>query len=277
MKIFNAIDDAEIVPIFYEKTRDKLNVLISYAYLKGNGVKLTKTYRNKIDSLYLDSGAFSASMGKVHISLSEYRRFIRRFGTRFDEVFTLDDKFDDPDHNMNNQYYLEEDLPEGAKRPIPVLHDKKDPFKEFTEYVDQGHDYIAVGSNMKKDVLDKIWKDFPEIKIHIFGKLNRKLLFDYRPYSADASTWKKAVGFGKVMFWDTEDDKEYTIDFGEREGTNNNSIPFDKFHHKDQFETLLSDNFGYNRNMMISDYKAKQIVNLYFFKQLENIINSKSN
>ncbi len=45
MKIFNAIDDAEIVPNFFEKTGEKLNVLISYAYLKGNGVKLTKYYR----------------------------------------------------------------------------------------------------------------------------------------------------------------------------------------------------------------------------------------
>ena len=50
MKIFNAIADAETVRIFYEKTGEKLNVLVSYAYLKGNGVKLTKVYRDKIDS-----------------------------------------------------------------------------------------------------------------------------------------------------------------------------------------------------------------------------------
>jgi hypothetical protein len=276
MKILSAIDHADIVPIFWEKTRQKLNVLISYAYLKGSGVKLTRTYRKKIDSLYLDSGAFSASMGKVHISLSEYRRFIRRFGNRFDEVFTLDDKFDDPHHNMNNQHYLEEDLPSGSKRPIPVLHDKKDPMKEFTGYVDQGHDYIAVGSNMPRKVLDKIWKDFSQIKIHMFGKLNRKLLFDYRPYSADASTWAKAVGFGKIYYWDPEDNKEYTIDLGEREGTNKNIIPYDKFHHKNQLDSFLHEKFEYNRTQMMSDYTAKRIVNLYFFNNLGAIIDKQS-
>jgi len=276
MKIFNAIADAEILPIFFEKTGEKLNVLVSYAYLKGNGVKLTRDYRDKIDSLYLDSGAFTAASGKVHISLSEYRRFIRRFRDRFDEVFNLDDKFDDPNHNKQNQIYLEEDLPEGSKRPIPVLHDKVDPLTEFKEYVDEGHDYIAIGSNLAKEVLNVIWKDFSGIKIHMFGKLNRKLLFDYKPFSADASTWAKAVGFGKLYYWDPEDKEEYPINLGERVGSKGNGIPFDDFHHKSQFESFLRDKFGYNRTQLMSNYIAKQIVNLYFFKNLENIINAES-
>jgi hypothetical protein len=277
MKIFNAIADAKIVPIFYEKTEEKLNVLVSYAYLKGNGVKLTRDYRDKINLLYLDSGAFTAATGKVHISLSEYRRFIRRFGDRFDEVFNLDDKFDNPDHNKQNQIYLEEDLPEGFKRPIPVVHDKDDPLREFKEYADDGHDFIAIGSNLPRKVLDVIWKDFSGIKIHMFGKLDRKLLFDYKPFSADASTWAKAVGFGKLLYWDPEDKKEYPINLGEREGSKGNGIPFDDFHHKSQLVTFLNDKFGTNRTQLMSDYAAKQLVNLYFFKQLENIINAQSN
>jgi hypothetical protein len=277
MILLNAIDDAEIVPIFFEKTGEKLNVLVSYAYLKGNGVKLTKRYRDKIDSLYLDSGAFSASRGKVHISLSEYRRFIRRFGNLFDEVFTLDDQFDNPGHNQMNQIYLEEQLPEGSRRPIPVIHDKIDPLKEFKEYVDQGHGYIAVGSNMSKKVLDAIWNSYPEIWIHLFGKLKRQFLFDYKPYSADASTWAKAVGYGKIYYWDPEDEKEYPINLGEREGSDDNRISFDNFHHKNQLESFLNDKFGYNRTQLISDFTGKRIVNLYFFKQLEAIINSHSN
>jgi hypothetical protein len=277
MKIFNVIDDAEILPTFFEKTGEKLNVLISYAYLKGNGVKLTKDYRDRIESLYLDSGAFTAASGKVHISLSEYRRFIRRFGDRFDEVFNLDDKFDEPDHNKQNQIYLEEDPPEGSKIPIPVIHDKANPLREFKEYADEGHDFIAIGSNLPRKVLDVIWKDFSGIKIHMFGNLDRKLLFDYKPFSADASTWAKAVGFGKLLYWDLEDKKEYPINLGEREGSKGNVIPFDDFHHKNQLETFLNDKFGTSRTQLMSDYTAKRIVNLYFFKQLETIINAQSN
>ena len=238
---------------------------------------MAKTYRDKIGSLYLDSGAFSASTGRVKISLSEYRRFIRRFGHLFDEVFTLDDKFEDPDHNMQNQVYLEEDLPQGAKRPIPVLHDKEDPLKEFTDYVDQGHEYIAVGSNMNKKILDKIWEDYSEIKIHIFGNFNRKLLFDYKPYSADASTWAKSGAFGKIHYWDPEDEKEYRINLGERERENSNEIYFDSFYHKSNLETFLNEKFGYSRTQLMSDYTAKDIVNLHFFNQLGEIINASSN
>jgi len=277
MKLFNAINSADIIPAFFEKTGKKLNVLMSYAYLAGNGVKVTKQYREMIDSLYLDSGAYTASQGKVSISLSEYRRFTYRFGHLFDEYFTLDDHFEDPEHNRNNQYYLEEGLPTGLKRPIPVIHDMNDPFREFSEYVDEGHDYIAIGSNMPSAVLDKIWSEFPEVKKHVFGKLNRKLLFTYKPYSADASTWAKSVGFGKIHYWDPEDQKEYQVNLGEREGAQDNRVNFDSFHHKPQLEAFLHDTFGYSRTQLISDILAKQIVSLYFFNQLEEVINAQSN
>lgn len=50
MKIFNVIGDAEIIQVFYEKTGGiKIDVLLSYAYLKGNGVKITKTYYRIFD------------------------------------------------------------------------------------------------------------------------------------------------------------------------------------------------------------------------------------
>ena len=63
MKIVNAIENANIIPLLYEKTKTKINVLMSYHLLKGNAYKLTKVYRDMIDSLYLDSAAYSVSKG----------------------------------------------------------------------------------------------------------------------------------------------------------------------------------------------------------------------
>ena len=149
MKIFIAIDDAETVRMFYEKTGIKLNYLISYYYLEGQAYKLTEKYRHMIDELFLDSGAYSVAMGKSKITITEYLQFLKLYGDRFDEYFNLDDDFYDPAHNQWNQHYLEENLPPGAKKPIPVVHDNTDPFGEFEIYAQMGHTFIAIGSTTK--------------------------------------------------------------------------------------------------------------------------------
>ena len=272
MKIFNVVTDADIIPLFYNATKIKLNVMVSYPYCKGNTYKLAVEYRDMIDNLYLDSGAFSAQKGKITITVSEYRRFIRRYGNRFDAVFTLDDNFSNPDHNFNHQVYLEESMPEGSKRPIPVIHDEKNPIEEFETYVEQGHDYIAIGSSksLSDEIFEQIKEKFPNIKIHMFGNLNRKMLFTHKPYSADASTWVNQAGMGSIYYWDPIDDTDHLINLGERR----NKDDFSSFQHKAELESFLSEKFGYDKSRLLADLSARWIVNLYFFKQLEDILNA---
>jgi hypothetical protein len=273
MKIFNVITDPKIIPIFYEKTQIKLNVMISYPYCDGVVYDLAVKNRHMIDALYLDSGAFTAQKSKVRFTLSEYRRYIRRYGHLFDAVFTLDDDFSNPDHNFNQQVYLEESLPEDALRPIPVIHDVNNPFEEFESYVEQGHDYIAIGSNKKvpDKVHERIKTEFPDVKIHMFGNLNRKMLFTHKPYSADASTWVNQAGKGSVYYWDPIDKTDCLINLGGRETKDD----FSGFKHKAELESFWNQKFGYDRSRLVSDTKARWMVNLYFFKQLEDILNGK--
>jgi hypothetical protein len=104
MKIVNAINHAEIVREFYERTGGtKTSYLISYPYLKGQAYKLTKTYRPFIDLLFLDSGAFSIFKGVSKVNVSEYSLYINRYGEAFDEVFNLDEDFSNPEVNLRNQ------------------------------------------------------------------------------------------------------------------------------------------------------------------------------
>jgi len=277
MKIFNAIETANVIPLLYAKTQAKVNVLISYPLLKGNAYLLTKEYREMIDSLYLDSGAFSANRGKYRLTISEYRRYIKRYGHLFDAVFNLDDDFNNPEHNFINQVYLEESLSEMSVRPIPVIHDREDPFKEFEIYAEKGHDYIAVGSNSKlpDDVYKRIKDKFPDVKIHMFGSLNRKMLMNHRPYSADATTWAIQAGNGRFYYWDPIDQDDYLIYIGERELKDESILTFENFPHKAELEAFLSEKFGYDRNDLRTSTEARRIVNLYFFKQLEDVINAK--
>lgn len=275
MKIYNAVGSAEIIAEYYKKTKKKLNVLVAYPYLKGSAYKLTKEYRGMIESLYLDSGAFSVSKGKIKLSVSEYGRYIARYGKLFDEVFNLDDDFFDPMHNLTNQVYLEKLLPKDAKKPIPVIHDAENPFEEFKGYVDQGHKYIAVGSSesISEEVFSEIKKNFPRVKIHMFGKLNRKMLAKHKPYSADASTWATAAGLMRIYYWDPEDKKEYLLGLKANEKDSGKNVSYSRFHHKEGFDRFLKDTFGYDHEQLDFDSKARMIVNLHFFKQLEEILN----
>lgn len=275
--IYNAITNPRIIPLFFEKTGIKLNILIAYLYLAGTGYALVKLYRNMIEHLALDSSAYSVKSGKAKVTLSEYRHFTRRFGHLFDVFFSLDDDFENPYHNFVNQFYLTEGLPTDARKPVPVIHDPNDPYEEFSTYVKGGHDYIAIGSNksIPDDVFQRIRDDYPDVKIHIFGKLNRRLLQKQKPYSADASTWTMEAGHGSFYFWDPEDQKEYRIYAGERDRKDKDVQTFKQFHHKDALEEFIKSSLGFTYQEVLTNPLAKPMLNLLFFHQLQENLSTK--
>ena len=284
MKIVNAIGHAEIVREFHERTGIKASYLISYPYLKGQAIKLTKTYRPLIDLLFLDSGAFSIFKGVSKVNVSEYSLYINRYGEAFDEVFNLDEDFSNPEINLRNQQYLVDHLPPGRKRPIPVIHDPKDPFEEVKSYVGLGYDYIAIGSTMKSKakLFEQIKKEFPLLKIHLFGDLTRKTLKDYKPYSADSTGYVIAAGQGSINYWHPGEQKEYMLYLGERDknetqiqGKEGGKIfHFKDFKYRKEVETFLSETFKYTYPDLLRSKEKQWIVNMFFNKQLEDFINS---
>jgi len=277
MKIFHAITDAEIVPVFYDKTGIKPNILISYAYQEGNISKLVKTYRSMIGSLYLDSGAFSVFTGASKVDVREYAAFLNRYGDYFDACFTMDDRFDDAEHNLDNQLFLEQELYRKSWKPIPVIHDYLQPVAEFRTYVGLGHKYIALGSlgarkKISRQVIEEIQKEYPTIKIHMFGQLNMKLLKQYRPYSADSAGWAHQAGRGgTVYYWRATDNKRYSYSYGGAESTQAKHIKNSPFWR--EIEDFLRKNFKYTYNDL-HNYLPRQILNIYATIQFENYVNS---
>lgn len=292
MKLFHAINDARIIPLFYEKTRIKLNILVSYHYLQGQEHPLVKEYREKYGPLYLDSGAFSANTGKSKIDVHEYLQYLNLNGKAFDVTFNLDDNFDDPDHNWQNQVYLEKHLSKGIGKPVPVLHDK-DPLAEFERYY-ADYPYVAVGSNrnVAKNFFEKVKDKYPNLRIHLFGNLSRQILLKYRPYSADSAFFIHGARFGAIIYWHPQEKKEYAIDVGGREKSvevrvdgwrkiyvtkkknGGNAMHFNKFKYRDALEKFLRDTFNYKYYDLLSSWEARCVVNLYFMKQFEDYVNS---
>jgi hypothetical protein len=277
MKVFAALNDAEIVRMFYDKTGIKLNYLISYFYLDGQAYRLIEEYKRMINKLYLDSGAFSLATGRSKITVTEYSKYLKLFGDKFDQYFNLDDKFDNPDHNQHNQQYLEDNLP-GAKKPIPVVHDNNDPFSEFSYYVTLGHNYIAIGStiNIPNDTMIRIKESFPDVYIHLFGKISLKELETGYFYSADSTTWADAAGFGDILYWDPDENEFHKINMGSTDRRDDEADHYKRFAKKDKVEAFLKDTFNYEYSDLLIKNGAynRHIVNLYYYKQLEDYLTS---
>lgn len=280
MNILHAISDPGIIPIFYEKTGRQLKVLLSYEYARGTAHKITTTYRDMISLLYLDSGAFSVFTGKSQVRVHEYRLYIRRYGHLYDQVFNLDDRFDDPEHNLRNQQLLEEDLPSTCKKPIPVIHDENDPFGEFEMYVTLGHDYIALGSmgaekRISPEVLDRIRKEYPKARVHMFGNLDLKMLETYRPYSADSAGWAHKAGKGGgIHFWNEREKKLLSLNLGMRTSTEKRKDFVKKLPNWPKIEGQLKSTLGYGYEELATSYIARQVTNLYAFSEYEDYLNS---
>ena len=276
MQIFMAINDPEIIPAFYQRTKIKLNIMISYHYLRGAAHKVAQKYRDMINFLFLDSGAFSAAQGKSSITLHEYLGYLKMYGHLFDTVFNFDDKFDDPEHNWRNQISLEKGLAGTGIKPVPVCHDSKDLLGEFEMYAEDGHSFIAIGSTEKPvdDFFEKIKDAFPHVRVHMFGTLERKMLFSHKHlYSADSSSFAKEAAHGNILYWDPIDKEEYMIDVGEREKEGSNVIHIKRFWHRANLGNFLHSTFEYDYQDLLTSYKAKWIVNIFFFTQLQNRIN----
>lgn len=272
MNIFCAITDAEMVPKFFDKTGIKLNILISYPYLKGQSFKLSDTYRGMINLLNLDSGAYSAFMGKSTIDVHGYFHYLNAYGRKYDGCFSLDDDFDDPGHNLLNQLYLEK----GTVSPIPVVHDKIEPFEELEMYVGLDHSYIAVGSSgsssMKDLLLTEAKEKYPDVKIHLFGDLDRKLLEKHRPFSADSAAWAHNASVGVVNYWRTSENKGYSYNTGEKDSVKG-TPHIKKSPFWEEIRSFLRDTFRYEYSDLLK-YETRWILNLYFNHQFESYLNS---
>ena len=278
MKVFAAINDAEVIKLFYEKTGIKLNYLISYFYLDGQAYRMTHEYRDMINELYLDSGAFSVAGGRSKITVTEYCKYLKLYGEQFTQYFNLDDRFDDPAHNQWNQEYLEKKLTGDVKKPIPVVHDTEDPFAEFRQYVDSGHDYIAIGStiDVPDETMVRIRGTFPDVKIHLFGKIAVKKLEKLYYYSADATTWADAAAVGDVLYWDPDENSFHKIYMGSTERKDSDSDHYKKFSKKEKFDDFIRGKFDYEYSDLLkkSGNYARHIVNLYYYHKLEDYITS---
>ena len=277
MKLLHVVDSIDVSKEIYKLLKIKLSVLISYVYLKGKTTQFTGDNRDLIDLLYLDSGTYTAQKSKIDLTVDEYLNFLDYSGRLFDQYFNFDDQFENPDHNEENQLYLVEQLPASAKRPIPVLHDEKNPIDELESYIDMGYLDIAIGSNVRarSKVLDTANTKHPNLRIHVFGSHALKMLETFKPYTADSATYIRQASTNMIYFWDWINKKTHYVYIGGKDRNMSGSmIHYNVLYQQNAGFKALMNKLGFNHRTLFDSWMSRWIVNLYFFTEFEKYVNS---
>lgn len=228
MKLFFAAasNDKDMAGLDRAENND---LLFSYHYYNEKKKKLYALFKDKLENpdntIFLDSGAYSAwTMGKP-INLDEYMKFIRKTKPTYYAV--LDD-IQNPDKTIINQKIMESE----GLNPVPVFHMGEN-IKFLYQYCDQ-YDFMAlggmVGSRGIQDWLDSVWTEIlkinPEMKIHGFGMTNVKLMKRYPFWSCDSSSWASSVRFAQVNLWNPHRNKLYDVEVWK--WARNNDIEYER-------------------------------------------------
>lgn len=249
------------------------------------------------NSIFLDSGAFSAFTKNVEIDIQEYIAFIKKY-KKYLTAYAVLDVIGDPKGTYKNQRIMES----AGLSPIPCYHYGEDT-KWLEKYIDN-YEYIAlggmvpIGTSDLKDWLDTVFSKFicgedglPKVKVHGFGMTVITLMLRYPWYSVDSTSWLMTGRFGGVLIpHRTKGNSDYhkiplKITFSNRPSTP------DKFNYNNGITPLVKeyvDNYLKENNIIVgnstfdnegvetiiesglsNDYKERDKANIIFFLNME--------
>jgi hypothetical protein len=285
MKFFQASMYANVLRKYNKLfPNDRLNVLLSIAHNEGERKDFMETYRNMIDQLIGDSGAWSVAQGNSDLTLIEVITFLQMFGDLFNYYFNFDTDFSLQGfaHNLANQRAMER----AGLKPVPVIHNFFT--DEIEYYVKCGkYDRIALGSSQSTNfddiryAVDKIKKwGNPNIRVHWFGGGKFDWLVRLPIASCDSTSWAMTGKFGGIRYWNPDVEKlNKTHDIyvgGRTKALNEDEYHFVNYPWRRELEEYLHKTFEFDyRDLLVSGsgYDNMQIVNTRFYADLEKRIN----
>jgi hypothetical protein len=233
--------------------------------------------------IILDSGTFTLNHSEkrngMRITKEGYANYLVNNKSNFDFYFNFDSNFESEgfSENLENLMYLERK----NLKPIPVIHDIDMNGVEIKYYIDKKYPIVALGSRQikKADQVSELTKSLYRhgMKVHLLGSVKYDYLKDARILSCDGSSWMRTANIGDVYFWNKNmagADKKVVINFGEA-----NSVSMQNHYtiHKDRghFMKFLNDKFGFKSCDLLGNdrYVNRQIVNIYYYSQLQAAIN----
>jgi len=203
-KIFNRLTDAEKA-----HRRGVEYILESYHYIHRQS--FVDKIRRDNETVFLDSGAFSAFTKGIKVDIKAYCRYIKE---NADIIKCIDgnvcasvlDAIGDAQGTYNNQMEMEK----LGVRPLPCFHYGED--LRYLDWYVKNYDHITLGGMVPISTpqllmwLDRVWEKHltdgagrPLLKVHAFGVTTPVLMKRYPWYSVDSSSWVQMAATGNIL------------------------------------------------------------------------------
>lgn len=183
-----------------------VDALVSYHYFRDDAV-MTKVTDGAHLRLIGDSGAYSAHVKGVPITVTEYARWCHRWGERLMWRANLD-VIGDPAGSLANWRLLRD---HHGVDTVPTIHVGTDP-AALDPYATAGVDFIGLGGMVGKPgptilrwsvaVLRHARTRWPHLRFHAWGQAGQTYLNSIPVYSADSSRSSNAYRFGMLRLFD---------------------------------------------------------------------------
>jgi hypothetical protein len=267
------------------KPEAEINVLLSYGTVNNNYYDMIVTHGDKIDSLILDSGAFTYNFAnefsRQKIDLDGFKYYCKTFNKCFDFIFNFDVNFTDSGYSENcmNQKVLEE---MGIENVVPVVHDylgeNTDEVGEFIkkyERISLGSSKYRTDKKIVSEIVTRI-KDAGK-KVHLLGVSAYNSIKDIPLDYNDSSNWAQAQKFGYIYFWNKPydpDKPDIMLRFRDSEIDNpNNTLKyFEDYDHREEVEKYIKDELGITYRDLYGHNSTfcRQLVNTHYFVKLQD-------
>jgi hypothetical protein len=169
--------------------------------------EMVQAIRDHDRTIFLDSGAFSASTQGIKIDVEHYGRYLNRFSDVVDVAANLDViKAGHEKDSYDNLKKLENIVGRDVVLPVHHVRDKD---RWLKKYLDEGYQHIALGGMVPestpdlRSLLDRLWSQYlcnrngtAKVKVHGFGLTTEELMNRYPWHSVDSTSWVKYASFG---------------------------------------------------------------------------------
>lgn len=264
----------------------ELNVLLSFGTRSPDYYDMMFTHRSKINSLILDSGAFTKNFADKKtaekITLEGFIAFCSDENIRntFDFIFNYDEDFNMDGFGTNQQNMMR--INEAGIDVVPVAHDYTgERVKEIEYYIKKHYPIIALGASehKKKDALNNISIAVNKIvgaglKVHLLGYTSMKVLGQLPIHYCDSSSWGQEGKFGNILWMNPyKGNTGDRVRFLDREDTADKwAYHIGNYPWRKPFEKYLKDQLGFSLKDVTGHDKDfnRQIANIHYFVQFQD-------
>lgn len=193
-------------------------VLESYHYM--NQLK-EQLIRDRKETVFMDSGAFSMFTQGVSISLEKYAEYLEAKK----DIIHVASNLDEIGQGREEQTYANQKALEKMGARVQPVHHARDKDEWLQRYLAEGYDYIFLGGMVSETTqylkvwLDKIWRKYltnkdgsPKVKVHGFGLTTLELMERYLWFSVDSTAWVTTARYGGI-YLDMPNGKVITMKF----------------------------------------------------------------